>query len=368
MTTGTRTSGSSAVGPYYYKTWSGTDGRYVPGTAIIKQNPWTCTIVRGVKTHGLQRISMPPPPNALPPCNVAYAIAANYNMPTKAQLFTNNDQLALLAKLTDFAKQSKFNLAVFTALGDKLTSQTVSTITALARSMRSLKRGDISSALKYLGMTPGQRKKKFLKKKLSTGDISGTWLAMQYGWLPAIADVFAAAEAYAALTQKERVMTVTVSKKGRSIHYNGSGSAINYTCPGIADGSIRLTYTLKENISVARSLGLTNPASVLHELTPFSFVLDWFLPIGTYLETLSVIPVLKGNFVSTARYRWNASGMYRHPFACQPATVKYSQVTFERTVGSVLKVPTPVFVQGLGGKRIFNAVALGHQLLRNSAK
>lgn len=37
---------------------------------------------------------------------------------------------------------------------------------------------------------------------------------------------------------------------------------------------------------VPKLLGFTNPAAVLWEATPFSFVVDWFLPIGDYLKTL----------------------------------------------------------------------------------
>jgi hypothetical protein len=32
--------------------------------------------------------------------------------------------------------------------------------------------------------------------------------------------------------------------------------------------------------------GFTNPVSLAWELLPFSFVVDWFLPIGPYLESL----------------------------------------------------------------------------------
>jgi hypothetical protein len=33
--------------------------------------------------------------------------------------------------------------------------------------------------------------------------------------------------------------------------------------------------------------GFTNPINLLWELLPFSFVADWFLPIGNYLEALT---------------------------------------------------------------------------------
>lgn len=36
----------------------------------------------------------------------------------------------------------------------------------------------------------------------------------------------------------------------------------------------------------AAQLGLTNPTEILWELAPFSFVLDWILPIGDWLKSL----------------------------------------------------------------------------------
>jgi hypothetical protein len=37
----------------------------------------------------------------------------------------------------------------------------------------------------------------------------------------------------------------------------------------------------------AAQTGFTNPINLAWEILPYSFVLDWFLPIGPYLETLS---------------------------------------------------------------------------------
>jgi hypothetical protein len=37
------------------------------------------------------------------------------------------------------------------------------------------------------------------------------------------------------------------------------------------------------------SIGLINPSTVVWELIPFSFVVDWFLPIGNFLHGLSAL-------------------------------------------------------------------------------
>jgi hypothetical protein len=37
---------------------------------------------------------------------------------------------------------------------------------------------------------------------------------------------------------------------------------------------------------MASSTGISNPASVIWEKLPWSFVVDWFLPVGTFLNNL----------------------------------------------------------------------------------
>lgn len=40
-------------------------------------------------------------------------------------------------------------------------------------------------------------------------------------------------------------------------------------------------------VASAEKLGLTNPASIAWELVPFSFVVDWFIPISSYIQSLT---------------------------------------------------------------------------------
>lgn len=41
------------------------------------------------------------------------------------------------------------------------------------------------------------------------------------------------------------------------------------------------------NLLLFNQLGLVNPAYVLWDAVPFSFVADWFLPVGRYLQSYS---------------------------------------------------------------------------------
>lgn len=370
MTTGNRSygwlsGGYNCTGISYQKIWSGDDGRLnTDGTS--KWNAYTSTTSARKQFKGRLAVSTAPykscrnAPTCLINCAGSSPVA-----------WTATDDLRLYANLAEKVRAHSFNAAVFASQGRQLVNQTVSTATALARSMLCLKNGNLSCALKNLGLSPGQRKRRYMKKKLNSGDVSGTWLAMQYGWLPTISDIFAAAEAYEALTSKPRHTKYSVSVV-KSVSFNGSQSPSNYTCESYSTRTKVLSYRLKEQLSEVRSLGLVDPASVLWENTPFSFVLDWFLPIGTYLEALNVIPHLKGTWMLQDVQKLIGVGPVATPgklYNCWMGVGSdfYKQILIARTVGNTsLNVPFPS-ISGLGsvrGTRILNAIALLHQILR----
>jgi hypothetical protein len=58
------------------------------------------------------------------------------------------------------------------------------------------------------------------------------------------------------------------------------------------EGTIRSGYSMlcvmdSPLVSSATKLGLVNPAAVAWELVPFSFIVDWFIPIGTYINSIT---------------------------------------------------------------------------------
>jgi hypothetical protein len=60
----------------------------------------------------------------------------------------------------------------------------------------------------------------------------------------------------------------------------------------------KITYPVFAEMA---QLGFTNPAAIAWEITPFSFVFDWFYQVGDYLNALSVLSGFE--FIT---YRWSA--------------------------------------------------------------
>lgn len=283
--------------------------------------------------------------------------------------WTESDEGELLRKLASAVKGTSFHAGNFLATLPKAVGQTRSTLYVLIESIRSLRRGDLTGALKGVGLVAGQRKKKWMIKKLDQGDISSVWLAMQYGWVPLLKDVFdiwqlVVREASEKDTRKLRFKV----RSGRSFDYEGSTVPSVASCPGSASVSTVLIYDLHAELSWHTALGLSDPGSVLWERVPFSFVADWFIPIAAYLEQLAVIPRLQGEWCRSLRRRFEATeGVIFGGSVCvgqQSASFKATYLT--RTTGtSALAVPKPRFKplnKALSTAHIKNGIALLHQL------
>lgn len=134
-------------------------------------------------------------------------------------------------------------------------------------------------------------------KGVTAKDISNEWLQFQYGVLPVVNDLKAFADAtmrtgrtWRKYTKKAEMPIVAID----SVPYTNSGFTFD------RQFDIKLTVKYGVIISVSssatndpsgllKSLGFMNPASTAYELVPFSFMLDWILPIGDYIRSASVL-------------------------------------------------------------------------------
>jgi len=349
MTTGTigSTSGFGYGPGGYYKFWSGSNGKVetVGGRVRDKWNDYTLLLR---KQDNVKQSTTSP----------SRYINVN-GEPTWNSLWKAYHEAELQGKLVSKVRGHDFNLAVNVAQGKQTVNMIVDNLGSLGRSFVALKRGDFSTAARQLGVS--QR-----KSKLKTSDVSGRWLELQYGWLPMIGDTYEAVKAYAEI-HKVRSHTVVVKKSINGVH-NGSQSPSNWSGDGLWLYRKRIEYEMQESLSAARSLGLVNPLSVVWEIIPYSFVVDWFIPIGTFFDNLSIIPKLQGRFLTTTTQIYNNFGSsppsntyYKN------ATSSYHVVRMTRTVSSGLTTAFPSFVplpDAMSPRRIWNAISLAHQRFR----
>lgn len=117
------------------------------------------------------------------------------------------------------------------------------------------------------------------------------WLEVQYGWNPLMADVQGACTELDSKRDKKGVDDITCRaqfKRKETVDLGFiSGFVSSFHQVGDVDAvlKIALTYRLRDFWSaLLSSLGLANPAEILWERVPYSFVVDWFLPVGEWLS------------------------------------------------------------------------------------
>lgn len=265
-------------------------------------------------------------------------------------------ELQALLKL----KNQRFNAGVALGESRQLAHHIGSTASKIAKSYSALRHGKWKKAGKYLGLN--------LKSQ------PGHWLELQYGWKPLLSDVHGAAEA---LSQRNDVgdwVTTVKASVSRTVtvadDFSVSGSSSGpYYARRRSDfyGTyVRLDYKPSsfDYLHIPAALGLTNPASVAWELVPFSFVVDWFTPVGDWLSALdatlgftflsgtrSTIRRRTGTYRSADAYShyWVSSGQKR--YMSGDASAGLYQVELDRTLYASSPMPAP---------RMKNPVSVGH--------
>lgn len=195
----------------------------------------------------------------------------------------NEVQLAILGKIAD----TKVNIAVSLAEASKTSDMILSMAKRIDSAYRAFRRGNFRKVAKVLNLTPGT--------------VHKNWLEYKYGWTPLLMEVKGAAEFFAQqhVERKPRF----VAKSHRERKFNTSRS-VAYTAYGWSTPShsyteqVESVYTYKAKVwceltnphmSALQQLGITNPLLIAWELVPFSFVFDWFIQVGDYLEGLTAL-------------------------------------------------------------------------------
>jgi hypothetical protein len=342
MTIGTKNIGTAGTKDFLLRrSWNGADGKYLPD-GRDKWNDYSLTHTQESDQFG--------------PASSAVSTITG-----PVYQWSASNEMMLQSRLVKNIKGHEFNLAVNLAQSRQLVGMCASLIRQLGRSLVFLKHGHLVNAARELGIGGAVR-------PLKSKDISGRWLEMQYGWLPSVSDAFEAAKAFEAISMGRSARIVTKYKAGRPC--DGSASPSIYSSMGNTTIYKKIVCELDEEVSASRSLGLLDPLSVVWEVIPYSFVLDWFLPIGTYLANLAVIPHLKGRFLTTTytrtenRFTALLNPVYAPYFG--GAIRRGLRIQLDRQVSTTLTTQRPTFVHpidAMSPKRIANAVSLCHQAL-----
>ena len=150
----------------------------------------------------------------------------------------------------------------------------------LVKVIKAARGGHWTTVLDTLGIS----KRTFIPNKT----VSETWLEIQYGWKPLLKDIHDLDQTVRHLLSRDHQIRVS------------AGAIETKSPPPFGDWRYKGTYVSVEKCKTTflatltnryaaelQSMGVINPLGIAWELLPFSFVVDWFIPISKTLEALT---------------------------------------------------------------------------------
>jgi len=149
---------------------------------------------------------------------------------------------------------------------------------AVLNAYKAARRGDWAGLERSLGITGNRKIRRF----------SAAWLEYIYGWLPLLSDIHDGCKSLTRVVRDAHAIK-SVTKRETLM--------VNHVTPsyGFEDkwtGKIKCQVGLKVRVASdflesADSLGVINPLEIGWDVLPYSFILDWFIPVGNTLSALS---------------------------------------------------------------------------------
>lgn len=265
-------------------------------------------------------------------------------------------------------KVSDMKVNIGTALAES--GKTLSQLTRIALKiwavLRKIRHGDFRGAAALLGMRGYQ----WRNAKYQSHRWSDMWLQIQYGLLPLLLDAFGIQEALKrGLREKDHIFHAsrTISEEINPIEFSGDPSEyLSMVVGGSAGRLYQRKYFFQifsSELDLFNNLGLTNPLAIAWEVVPFSFVVDWFLPIGNFLSALTApigVTFLAG-YELRIQY---ADLLFQKSSGSCPGTegkerrTTIKQFAMQRTKVHSLALPKLYFRNPLSSKHTASAIAL----------
>lgn len=233
--------------------------------------------------------------------------------------------------------------------------ETVRTLANRALTLRkawlALRAGRFKEFLKVLDTPPKKRDRGVARVR--TSQAARYWLEYWLGWAPLVGDIYASINLLDSPYPTQHVEATGGNRLVRTTGYQP------YNLLSVV--KIRAEVLLENPMLYrANQFGIVNPAAILWGATRFSFLVDWFIPVGTYLRSYTDFVGLS---VRNASYTKFIKGVGSY----DPAgiDVMYSKSTF---VQRVLGIPGPVLRFGLPARLSVTRAATAVSLLISSLR
>lgn len=244
-------------------------------------------------------------------------------------------------------------------------SMLAKSVSTAVKALLAAKRGQWSRVPEILGIP---------SRKIKDGSaFSQGWLAYNYGWKPFMSDIY---DSWQLLQKgfalKEPLVFSAVRNLSDKINLVNSSNR-DYLVRGEGEtiATVKVFYRVSDaSLNRLNQLGLINPLEIAWALQPYSFVVDWFLPVGNVLEALSArmgIDFVDGYYGvrrtsrAVVRTSFTASTYVPEQREFQAQTDFFS---YERRPMASLPLPAAYLKSPLSTSHLTSAIALLSQLRR----
>ncbi|DAD50393.1 maturation protein [ssRNA phage Esthiorhiza.2_38] len=190
------------------------------------------------------------------------------------------------------------NLAQDIAQYRQTTGLITNSVGRITRSLQALRKGNIPSAIKLLWANQSPVLRHGARSLNPSATVANNWLELQYGWKPLLQDIHGSLIAMSNYFSSNTTFITQVRGSASDHTRTLSVFSDSFLTPSIPVGTwdistrTRCKIVLRYRVSDAAKAflsqtGFTNPINLAWEVLPFSFVADWFLPLGPWLENLS---------------------------------------------------------------------------------
>lgn len=145
-------------------------------------------------------------------------------------------------------------------------------------------------------------------------DMGDAWLAFHFGVEPLLKDLHATLERLEQQHSNSSWKRIVVHGSNRWNFKKVDNSSYSWSHDESYHGIVRFQAEVRmksPTLALLSDFGVINPATLAWELIPFSFVVDWFIPVGSYLNSFSdLVGYETANPSKTWYLRFNGSQTY----------------------------------------------------------
>lgn len=357
-----------SAGTFYSKVQNGSNSSKVNGKLVLTQNPYSMELNYKRDNFCDWRFA---PGGTIYTGTVGSCFGGG--MPTPAYPSMDLQYEDAIRKLARQARQHSFDAPVILATAHKTVAGIADTAYKLARTVSLFKRGRVQEAVRTLvgKQETGRGLKRFDPRVNRYGyandvTVAHNVLKLQYHWRPLIGDTVAAAGLLA------RSLDIGIPLKTRfSRTFRQSVDLLNpyNESLGTARKSRRIVWTLDDLVTTGTGVlkqefdytfGMLGVAEATWEAIPFSFVFDWALPVGQWLETANIVHSLKGTYTDSTFETAYIEGYKFGPYVIEATDYQQYMVKVNRIVGDIAStaIPPPRWKNPLTFEHALNGIAL----------